>query len=80
MSFRLLSRKRKNGEEEIQREEKVFRGQFKSFSDFRKDGILTDVVIIVPGHPEIKAHKMVLAAASPFFQAMFKVKTSVTAN
>ncbi|CAG5108164.1 Oidioi.mRNA.OKI2018_I69.chr1.g3664.t1.cds [Oikopleura dioica] len=72
MGFGLLSRKRRKSEEEIRQDEKATRTQFNSFSDFRKDGILTDVVIIVPGHPEIKAHKMVLAAASPFFQAMFK--------
>ena len=44
-----------------------------SFSHFRSEGILTDVVIVVPGSPEINAHKIVLAAASPFFETMFKV-------
>ncbi|CAG5108166.1 Oidioi.mRNA.OKI2018_I69.chr1.g3665.t1.cds [Oikopleura dioica] len=68
----MSSRKRKNRGQESDQDEETMRSQFKSFSHFRKDGILTDVVIAVPGHPEIKAHKMVLAAASPFFEAMFK--------
>lgn len=33
---------------------------------------MTDVVIAVPEHPDINAHKIVLAAASPFFQTMFQ--------
>ena len=45
-----------------------------SFDIFRKEGILTDVAIVVPGFPEINAHKIVLAAASPFFETMFKVR------
>ena len=49
----------------------------RKLNEFRKDGLWTDVVIAIPGQPDIKAHKNVLAAASSFFQAMFQVHTFV---
>ena len=53
---------------------KICRRQMISrLNNFRKDGIMTDVVISIPGQPDIDAHKIVLAAASPFFQTMFQV-------
>ena len=39
-------------------------------SEMKRDGFLTDFVINV-GDVEIKCHRMVLAAASPYFRAMF---------
>merc|ERR1712223_2286824 len=43
---------------------------FVQLNCMRDDGILTDVALVASGH-EVKAHKSVLAACSPYFCAMF---------
>ena len=69
-------RKRSDSQAKLETQsQRVCRQQVISkLNKFRKDGIMTDVVIAVPDHPDIDAHKIVLAAASPFFQTMFQVK------
>ena len=37
----------------------------------RGDGLLTDITLVASGGEEIKAHKLILAASSPYFYAMF---------
>ena len=70
-------RKRSDSQKQETQSQRVCRQQVISkLNKFRKDGIMTDVVIAVPDHPDIDAHKIVLAAASPFFQTMFQVKIS----
>ncbi|XP_037091200.1 kelch-like ECH-associated protein 1B [Pollicipes pollicipes] len=43
---------------------------FKTMFKMRGDGLLTDVVLELESE-DVKAHKLVLAAASPYFKAMF---------
>jgi len=43
---------------------------FVQLNCMREEGILTDVALVASGH-EVKAHKSVLAACSPYFCAMF---------
>jgi len=43
---------------------------FSQFGELRKSGHLTDVIIKVEGR-EIPAHRIILAATIPFFNAMF---------
>ena len=43
-----------------------------SLNSMRQDGVLTDVILATSGgQHEVKAHKNVLAARSPYFYAMF---------
>lgn len=55
---------------------------FGQLNHMREDAKLTDVILVAAGH-EVKAHKAVLAACSPYFYAMFtgfdeKNKSKVT--
>lgn len=43
---------------------------FKTMFKMRGDGLLTDVILELESE-EVRAHKLVLAAASPYFKAMF---------
>ena len=49
----------------------LFNSAFPAMSDMRRDGKLCDVTIKVDGTP-FRAHKVVLAATIPYFQAMFE--------
>ena len=51
-------------------------GQFKddlelAVNAMREVGAFTDVILVTDGGYEIKAHKMILAARSPYFYSMF---------
>jgi len=48
----------------------ILNGMMKSLSSLRQEESLCDVTLIV-GSTSIKAHKIVLAAATPYFNAMF---------
>ena len=49
---------------------KIVEKAFHVFEDLRKNGQLCDVIIRVGEH-DYAAHRVVLAATSPYFQAMF---------
>lgn len=49
----------------------VLSGNFNTFAKLRKEGVLLDVTFIVSNSEKITAHKIVLAAASPYFKSMF---------
>ena len=44
---------------------------FDLLNSMRGDGLLTDVTLVSSEGEEIKAHKNILAASSPYFYAMF---------
>ena len=43
-----------------------------AFADLRKDSDFTDVTLACQDGHKIEAHKVILAASSPFFQNLFK--------
>lgn len=53
-----------------------FRALGQSINAFRVNDELCDVTLLVDGH-KIRAHKIILAAASPYFKAMFTGKNNL---
>lgn len=49
----------------------AFRDAFKTFLDFRKEAIFSDVVICCDDNKEFPCHRLILSSASPYFRAMF---------
>ena len=45
---------------------------YSAFEELRNDPELTDVTLVCKGGEQLKAHKIVLASASPFFMDLFK--------
>ena len=53
-------------------DETHFARSFTALAELRNDGILTDIVLVSDDKCEIRAHKLVLMAASEYFRLMFK--------
>ena len=49
---------------------KIIQKAFSVLNDFRKQNLLSDVTIRVGSH-DFSSHRVILAATSPYFQAMF---------
>ena len=53
-------------------DETHFATSFTALAELRNEGVLTDIILVSDDKCEIRAHKLVLMAASEYFRLMFK--------